>query len=608
LMACAIVAIVASAAVAAEAVEGRSAKDVTSGRSRLVSVTIDAFKDRPIAGVGVGGQPRASAELSGKGTPSRNASHTTPLTVLAEFGVIGFGLYVWLLAAAGWALVLVTRTDRSFGIGLAAVLLALFVHALLYAGFFEDPLTWGVLGLAAAVLAPGGKTRAAGTAAEAPLDGPWLLAHWRRAGATGPLRMPRALKWIIPAVAVLVAALAGLTAAVWITTHDRPKGALDTDLEGVTVSENTAPEPAPAPTPEPKPVGDRLCWRSFGGDPQRSLARPRATLGLPERKILWTRGLDGYIEYPPSYCEGRLYVNTFEGDTFAIEAETGKVLWRRRIGGEKPSTPAIDGPRLIVSSKDGAVRALNRENGRVLWHVQTSGKVESSPVVVDDLAYFGSTDGRLFAVRSDSGQVRWAYNTGGRINASPSLFGDRVCISTYAGSVVCVNKDTGEELWTTYVRRDTFRDESFYASPSTDGARIYTVSRSGTVVALDAHDGDVVWTGRVGGYGYTTPAVADGIVYVGGFDGKLRALQATTGNQRWQTEVSGRILGAPVVIGDYVFFSVLEKKTYAARISDGKIVWRLPMGRYSPGIATERTYYFSLNGRLIAFRGRDAPP
>jgi hypothetical protein len=34
-------------------------------------------------------------------------------------------------------------------------------------------------------------------------------------------------------------------------------------------------------------------------------------------------------------------------------------------------------------------------------------------------------------------------------------------------------------------------------------------------------------------------------------------------------------------------------------------VWRLRMGRYSPGIATERTYYFSLNGRLIAVRGQN---
>ncbi len=103
--------------------------------------------------MGIGGQPRASSEIVRKGSPSRNASHTTPLTVLAELGVIGFALYGWLLAATAWALVLVARTDRAFGVGLAAVLLALVVHSLLYAGFFEDPLTWGVIGLAAAALA-----------------------------------------------------------------------------------------------------------------------------------------------------------------------------------------------------------------------------------------------------------------------------------------------------------------------------------------------------------------------------------------------------------------------------------------------------------------------
>jgi hypothetical protein len=36
-------------------------------------------------------------------------------------------------------------------------------------------------------------------------------------------------------------------------------------------------------------------------------------------------------------------------------------------------------------------------------------------------------------------------------------------------------------------------------------------------------------------------------------------------------------------------------------VSDGKIVWRLPIGKYSPGIATERGYYFTLNGILVAF-------
>ena len=97
--------------------------------------------------------------------------------MLAELGLIGFALYVWLLAAAGWALFLVTRNDHTFGIGLAAVLLVLFVHSLLYAGFFEDPLTWGVLGLAAAVLAPQTSGSEAAAAAEASPDAPPLLAH-----------------------------------------------------------------------------------------------------------------------------------------------------------------------------------------------------------------------------------------------------------------------------------------------------------------------------------------------------------------------------------------------------------------------------------------------
>jgi hypothetical protein len=157
LLAGALVASLAAGAYAATAIEGRSARDVTSGRSRLVEVTLEAFRARPLAGVGVGGQPRASAQESGRGSPSRNASHTTPLTMLAELGALGFVVYVWTLAAAGWALRRATRRARTLGMGLAAVLFTLFVHSLLYAGFFEDPLTWGVLGLAAALLtqAPG---------------------------------------------------------------------------------------------------------------------------------------------------------------------------------------------------------------------------------------------------------------------------------------------------------------------------------------------------------------------------------------------------------------------------------------------------------------------
>ena len=231
--------------------------------------------------------------------------------------------------------------------------------------------------------------------------------------------MPKAFAWILAAVTVLVLALFGLAIGVALTRQDPPSGSLDTDLEGVTVSVETTTQPEPEPPPEP--VGDRECWRTFGADPRRSLARPEATLGLPARKFTWARGLGSYIEFPPVYCEGELYVNGFSGTTFAI-----------------------DGPRVLVASQDGTVTALSRRSGQKLWQVRTAGKVESSPVVVDGLAYFGSHDGRLFAVRSDTGRVRWAYQTGGRINASPAVFGGKVCVTTYAGSFVCLDRETGE--------------------------------------------------------------------------------------------------------------------------------------------------------------------
>jgi hypothetical protein len=96
--------------------------------------------------------------------------------MLADLGVVGFALYVWMLAAVCWGLILVTRTDRTLGIGLAAVLLVLFVHSLLYAGFFEDPLTWGVFGLTAAALSRDRRRTTASDVSTAPAD-PGLLAH-----------------------------------------------------------------------------------------------------------------------------------------------------------------------------------------------------------------------------------------------------------------------------------------------------------------------------------------------------------------------------------------------------------------------------------------------
>jgi len=138
-----------AAFVAATAVSD-SARKATSGRTRLARVTWVVFENHPFVGVGIGGQPEASKEeaktqLSAK----RYRSHTTPLTVAAELGLVGLLIYAALMAAATRLLHLLTKRHRALGLGAAAVFLTLFVHSLFYAGFFEDPIVWGVIAVAA---------------------------------------------------------------------------------------------------------------------------------------------------------------------------------------------------------------------------------------------------------------------------------------------------------------------------------------------------------------------------------------------------------------------------------------------------------------------------
>jgi putative inorganic carbon (HCO3(-)) transporter len=145
--------VLAAAGVVAVHVRNDSARKFTSDRSRLVAVTWKVFRNHPIAGVGIGGQPKASREEAAQRlAASRNRSHTTPLTVAAELGVLGILAYLAFVAGAARALLSVWQLQRALGLGLAAVFLTLLVHSLFYAGFFEDPITWGVLAVAGAAL------------------------------------------------------------------------------------------------------------------------------------------------------------------------------------------------------------------------------------------------------------------------------------------------------------------------------------------------------------------------------------------------------------------------------------------------------------------------
>lgn len=150
----------------------------TSGRANLVQGGIDLFAERPLQGYGSGSFQAAYRDHRENKDVPVSISHTEPVTIAAEQGLLGLLLYVALIVAALWTMTSGIRgppvgsaegeSENGTGLprpqdspsallaGRAAILaafVALLVHTMAYAGFFEDPITWVLLAVGASLAA-----------------------------------------------------------------------------------------------------------------------------------------------------------------------------------------------------------------------------------------------------------------------------------------------------------------------------------------------------------------------------------------------------------------------------------------------------------------------
>lgn len=151
------------------------------GRCSLISGGTKLFAQRPVWGYGSGSFPRAYREHIATKKAPVSVSHTEPITVAAEQGLIGLAAYAALLLAALWTM----SAGLSWGAGrggplgelvstsrkgpirpsqcgfaegttparaaVLATFVALLIHTMAYAGFYEDPITWVLLAVGASL-------------------------------------------------------------------------------------------------------------------------------------------------------------------------------------------------------------------------------------------------------------------------------------------------------------------------------------------------------------------------------------------------------------------------------------------------------------------------
>jgi len=424
------------------------------------------------------------------------------------------------------------------------------------------------------------------------------------------------LRKLLLALLVLASVLIGCAAGYVLYVRHEGRS-----IRGSSTVEFAAPKPhehhAPAATPKhrAKPsVAQTVDWPMYGFDQARLRAAPRTEVRPPFRRV-WTFHGRALLEFPPVVAYGRVFLTTFDGRTYALDAKTGRAVWRydsHRCGW---ASPAVDRGLVFEAyighacnaddpGPDGEVIAFDAATGRIRWR-RTTGPTESSPLVARGLVFIGDWHGTIYALSERTGKVRWTFTTGGKVKGSLALRGNRLYIGAYDGHLYALDVRTGRLLWRAS-GQPSLRGGTFYSSPAVAYDRVYLGSTDGHVYSFGAGSGKLRWSYRTGGYVYASPAVWHELILVGSYDHTFYAFDAPTGAVRWRFAANGPISGSATVVDGIVYFSTFNERTYGLDAATGRLVWSFPDGKYSPVVTGTDAIYLTGLGRLYALRARSA--
>jgi len=221
-----------------------------------------------------------------------------------------------------------------------------------------------------------------------------------------------------------------------------------------------------------------------------------------------------------------LFIGSFKGMVFALDASTGNARWVRDAGAGIVGGIAVDGDTIYFGTKGRRVYALVAATGVVKWQFSTDGEVWATPTVDNGRIYVTSLGGTVYALNT-SGQRQWVFNGAGAGIASRAVVADGV---VYAGAF----------------------DNKLYA--------------------INASDGSLLWTLTAGNWFWATPVVQDGVLYAASLDGKVYAVDARTGAARWPQpfDTGAPVRSSPVVVGGGLVVAARDGRVYKLDLTSGQ--------------------------------------
>jgi outer membrane protein assembly factor BamB len=187
----------------------------------------------------------------------------------------------------------------------------------------------------------------------------------------------------------------------------------------------------------------------------------------------------------------RLLAGFNDGLVVALDALDGSVKWERNTALEVPetepgrprytdvdTTPVVIGDQVFVASFGGGLYALDANNGSVIWR---------EPDWTGITSLKATPDGALILVSADRGVVRFDVNARAAIWQKslergsfgvPELFDGMVVIGDSRGSLVALDTQTGDELG----RLES--GHGFVARAKLQDGRGYVVTNGGVLLSM----------------------------------------------------------------------------------------------------------------------------
>lgn len=248
-----------------------------------------------------------------------------------------------------------------------------------------------------------------------------------------------------------------------------------------------------------------------------------------------------YVQSSPVVADGLVTVGSFDGNVYALSADSGKVAWTFKTGDKVRATPTIAAGVVYVGSWDMNFYALDAKTGQKLWAAPVGGQVQSTALVTDDFVVTASRKASVQAFDLKTGKLTWEYPYGGNmwVESSPRLVGDKIYIGSSGSQVVVGMEAKTGKPYTAYMSRDfhwstplVVKDMLYiggasfgfpgalYAMPLKDGK----LPQSSSGVSQLKVSETLEYSGKITGVA-GSPVLADGVIYVGGLDGKLYAVK-----------------------------------------------------------------------------------